>query len=617
MTAQIPSNKTYDGTPLTANFSVSTFYNQVLCGLYLNGVEVGTTNTQISDSRASAGIYNYVFNCSETQNYTYAEVSGVYEIYKATPILNLYIDGEQLNKTITWMNISTITANESNFGDSDVTYCLYRNETQIQCVVGFANITNATQLPSGLYEYIYNASGGQNYTTAEVKLYLTVKKAWNQTDNIWAGKPYMYDLNTTGIPISISVGRFQDTSKITESDGYAYCLLNITAYNNGSAYGVDPTTFTNINVNVTELAPEGWETNIPNYTIPSLIDAESNETYIPIKKYGVITDSLKSISALNSSVIVGEPLFAKFVFIVNNTDTIPYTGVLVNVSDDGIEKAWASLLPVRYVDLNASEVKYLTYIVNKTTVYEVSYIFSRADIDYLHKYTYTAILNVTEDTITKDLPIYYTIPTSRLTEWSSKTSVSVLVDGSDKDVTLQGNTVIIGTQHTNSSLHYGTHTVTVVYYVPVAPSGGGGGVSYIPSTNETVYIANIEPEENVPVLVVLMGDKVNVTILDTNNNTVLTKFVDGAEQIKLIPGNYTIIAEKYGITQKYNVEIKYPTMLEITINKPPHQIGQMPVVGTSNKYFIIAIILGLAITIIYFRDIIIDKVYEIWDRIRS
>ncbi|RLF66849.1 MAG: hypothetical protein DRN30_01385 [Thermoplasmata archaeon] len=702
---QIPSNKTYDGVSSTANFSVSTLYNQVPCKLYLNGAEIGTTNTEISDSRAAAGIYSYVFNCSETQNYTYAEVSGVYEIYKATPtltislpdnktydgqaeianftiqtvnnqlqatlelnnntigtttttisdsrasagvycynfytngnqnytansiqgcyeiykatpVLNLYIDGAQLNKTITWMNTSTITANESNFGDGDVTYCLYRNETQIQCAVGFANITNATQLPSGLYVYTYNASGGQNYTVGEVKLYLTVKKAWNQTDNVWAGKQYMYDLNASGIPITISAVRSQDTSKVTESDGYAYCLLNITAYNNGSAYGVDPTTFTNIKVNVTELKPEGWETNVLNYTIPSLSDAESNKTYVPIKKYGVITDSLKSISALNGSVKVGEPLFVKFVFIVNNTDTIPYTGVLVNVSDEGIEKAWSSLLPVRYVDLNASEVKYLTYIVNKTTVYEVGYMLSRADTGYSRKYTYTATLNVTEDTVTKDLPIYYTIPTSRLTEWSSKTSVSVTVDGSDRDVVLQGNTVIIGTQHTSSSLHYGTHTVTIVYYVPVAAvgGGGGGGVSYIPATNETVYIANIEPEKDVPVLVVLMGDKVNVTILDVNNKTVLTKFVDGAEQVKLLPGNYTIIAEKHGITQKYDVEIKYPTMIEIGINEPQHKIGQIPVVESINKYFITAILIGLAITVIFFRDIIVDKVYEIWDRIRS
>ena len=195
-----------------------------------------------------------------------------------------------------------------------------------------------------------------------------------------------------------------------------------------------------------------------------------------------------------------------------------------------------------------------------------------------------------------------------------------MVDGSSQDVTISGTTVIVGTQHTNSSLHIGTHTVTLIYYVPKAapaPSGGGGGIAYIPSTNETVYIPNLEYKNHITVKVVLSGDDINVSILDENRTEVLREHIDGAEVVELPPGNYTIIAEKHGITQKYDVEIKYPTMIEIGINEPQHKIGQIPVVESINKYFITAILIGLAITVIFFRDIIVDKVYEIWDRIRS
>ncbi len=611
LTEQIPNNKTYDGNISIANFTIQTINNQLYAVLELNNNTIGNTTTTISDSRDSAGIYCYYFYTNGNENYTSNSVQACYEIYKATPILNLYIDGKYENKTITWLNISTITANESNSGDSDVVYCLYRNSTLINCQTGNAKIINATQLQSGTYVFTFNNTAGQNYTASSIKLYLTVKKAWNQTNNIYAGKPYMYDLGVEGIPISIHVNRFQDPNRITESGGYAYNLLNVTIFNNGTYYGVEPTNFTNIHVNVTEIMPDGWSSNIDNYTVSELNSGTSNTTYVPIRKFGVINDSLYSISALNKSVVVGKPLYVNFTFIVNNTDTIPYRNVLVNLSDDGIESAWSSILNASFVDLNANSTKKISSVVNKTTVYEVSYLISRADIDYLRKYTYIATLNVTENTVTKNLSIIYKIPLSRLTEWSYKSSVSVLVDGSNKNVSIVGNAVIIGNEHTNSSLHYGTHTVTLVYYVPITPAGGGGGgVSYIPSTNETVYISNLKPEEKVPVSVVLMGKNINVTIISDNGSVVYNKMLNGVDRIKLIPSNYTIVAERYGIQQRYKVTIKYPTMLEININKPP-MVGQIPGVGI-NKYFFISIIIVISALLIYFKDYVMETVYDVW-----
>ena len=611
LTEQIPNNKTYDGNISIANFTIQTINNQLYAVLELNNNTIGNTTTTISDSRDSAGIYCYYFYTNGNENYTSNSVQACYEIYKATPILNLYIDGKYENKTITWLNISTITANESNSGDSDVVYCLYRNNTLINCQTGNAKIINATQLQSGTYVFTFNNTAGQNYTASSIKLYLTVKKAWNQTNNIYAGKPYMYDLGVEGIPISIHVNRFQDPNRITESGGYAYNLLNVTIFNNGTYYGVEPTNFTNIHVNVTEIMPDGWSSNIDNYTVSELNSGTSNTTYVPIRKFGVINDSLYSISALNKSVVVGKPLYVNFTFIVNNTDTIPYRNVLVNLSDDGIESAWSSILNASFVDLNANSTKKISSVVNKTTVYEVSYLISRADIDYLRKYTYIATLNVTENTVTKNLSIIYKIPLSRLTEWSYKSSVSVLVDGSNKNVSIVGNAVIIGNEHTNSSLHYGTHTVTLVYYVPITPAGGGGGgVSYIPSTNETVYISNLKPEEKVPVSVVLMGKNINVTIISDNGSVVYNKMLNGVDRIKLIPSNYTIVAERYGIQQRYKVTIKYPTMLEININKPP-MVGQIPGVGI-NKYFFISIIIVISALLIYFKDYVMETVYDVW-----
>jgi len=471
------------------------------------------------------------------------------------------------------------------------------------------NIT-ISGIPSGTYNYYWYANDSYGKNAVPYQENLTIKKAWNQTDSIIAGEQYQYDLNVLGIPVTKTEGsRSQDTSKITESDGYAYNVLPISIYNNGSAYGVDPTTFTNI---ITRLSacPSGWTCDFTEYNVSSLTDGQTNTTNITMKKLNVIYDTFSTIEATDSYVTVGQKLNAVQKFIVNNTDTIPYTNVKVDVSEDFIDTWTNDSSLVTYVDIDASSTKIISIPVHAITVEEVSYLFQREDFNDFYRYTYKATLNVTEQNLTKNLPIHYIIPSSRLTDWSIKYDYSVTVDGSSKDLTMDGTTLIIGTNHSSSSLEYGTHVVTITYHVARTPvSGGGGGVAYIPSTNETVYIPNIE--SNYPVPLIISSRGANIEIIDENNNTVYSKYVKGTERITLNPGNYTIKAEQYGRQQYYKIELKYPSIVEINVNKP---LKQYSTVEGSNKYLIYIIILGIVSIIITFRDEITERMREIWER---
>jgi hypothetical protein len=85
-------------------------------------------------------------------------------IDKATPALTLTA---YPSWSIFYPAETSVTGSESNLGDSDLTYNLYRNNVLV------SNPDVAT-LAVGSYVYVYNTSGGQNYTANSVSNTLTV-----------------------------------------------------------------------------------------------------------------------------------------------------------------------------------------------------------------------------------------------------------------------------------------------------------------------------------------------------------------------------------------------------------------------------------------------------------
>ena len=236
--------------------------------LYRNGQLVSGNSETIL---LGVGNYTYVYNTSGCNNYLAGSVTRTLNITKGTPTLNLFINDQANNVTINWTEIPTIKGNESNWVDTDLNYSLWmKNGTSIELLNSTISDTQSTeisytnQLANGTYEFWYNTSGGQNYTQgASTHYFLFVNKKWNQTDSVYAGEQYEYDLNALGMPITKHVYDWQqDTSKQSNlTTQFIYQIINGT--NNGTAYGVEPTNFTNVKVTFT--CPTGFECN---YTSP-------------------------------------------------------------------------------------------------------------------------------------------------------------------------------------------------------------------------------------------------------------------------------------------------------------------------------------------------------------
>jgi hypothetical protein len=134
--------------------------------LYRNGTAMG--NPEIAT--LGAGYYNYTAVNAGNENYTGSSETFFLTVDKITPTLQLLLDGVADNKTVTYGTQSNATASESNSGDSDALYTLYRNDDIV-------SNPDVKTLGANTYTYVYNTSGGANYTSAAISRTLTVNKA--------------------------------------------------------------------------------------------------------------------------------------------------------------------------------------------------------------------------------------------------------------------------------------------------------------------------------------------------------------------------------------------------------------------------------------------------------
>ncbi|MFH1228841.1 MAG: DUF2341 domain-containing protein [Candidatus Aenigmatarchaeota archaeon] len=183
-----------------------------LLTLYRNGTSVasGTSSPQNETSVVlGAAVYNYTCTISVTQNYTAdTSLNNHLTVNKAT--LSLTISS---GTTQTYPYQSTVTGSETNNGDNDVTYQLWRDTTNV------AN-PETNYLGVGSYTYRYNASVGANWTA-----------------------------NSTGVTTGVTITQNSSTSSymnltINGTDGnktYTYpAVSNATGYFSGF-YGNAPT----------------------------------------------------------------------------------------------------------------------------------------------------------------------------------------------------------------------------------------------------------------------------------------------------------------------------------------------------------------------------------------
>ena len=123
----------------------------VLYKLYRDGTEVSSPDTTV----LGAGVHNYIWNSTEGANYsavasldtfalTVNQISPTGTISGTTPIKE--------------ETAGDVEGTESNFGDGDVTYRLYREGVEV-------SNPDTDVLGIGVWNYVYNSTGGTNYTS--------------------------------------------------------------------------------------------------------------------------------------------------------------------------------------------------------------------------------------------------------------------------------------------------------------------------------------------------------------------------------------------------------------------------------------------------------------------
>ncbi|MHA1874044.1 MAG: LamG domain-containing protein [Candidatus Heimdallarchaeaceae archaeon] len=176
--------------PATYSYSATYQFNATICDSKGAGdisavkFEWSGSNTTITDyatinatcreyytskSDLSADTYNYKWYAEDTTNSLYASQSGSYTVNKATPTIS-----GSVTSPITYGTASDYSGSESNSGDSDCSYILHRNGTQIDTG---SSVSDATVLGASTYNYTYYTSGCTNYTSNSDTDILTVNKA--------------------------------------------------------------------------------------------------------------------------------------------------------------------------------------------------------------------------------------------------------------------------------------------------------------------------------------------------------------------------------------------------------------------------------------------------------
>jgi len=175
------SNRTYNYSQAinaTGTSSAGTVF------IYRNEVHIiNGTSPQSEQIILGNGTYAYTINATGNENYSDNATGLMFYaiVNKGTPTsyLNLYIDSNSSNKSITYPSIANITANESLTGDSNCTYTLWRNNGTVDTMlINGSAVYNYTQLGNGTYAFKYNMSGTcSNWTLGNSSTYyLSVSK---------------------------------------------------------------------------------------------------------------------------------------------------------------------------------------------------------------------------------------------------------------------------------------------------------------------------------------------------------------------------------------------------------------------------------------------------------
>lgn len=184
--------------------------------LYRDGNLVDAENGIGVTLAAKPGGYNYVCNITQGTNYNSASTSNNLTVNKGT--LSLSITSPQ---TVTYPTETTVTGTETNVGDDDVVYQLWRDTILITQTSPYTEIIT---LGAGAYTYRFNATGGENWTanSTGVITSIIVNKGSTFVRLFLDGNESSRDYNVNDL------ANFTVTVNVTEKTVYLY--TNITGW---------------------------------------------------------------------------------------------------------------------------------------------------------------------------------------------------------------------------------------------------------------------------------------------------------------------------------------------------------------------------------------------------
>jgi len=249
--------------------------------LDFNSKNYSTTNLTSSVYNATitnlaAGSYNYYWYANDTAGNINSSQSGSYTIDKATPTGSLTNTDAW---TVTYPESVTIGLSESNSGDGDVSYLVYRD-----------NVSKGTgetvTLGVGSYSYHLNTTGGQNYSS--------VASMDAQTLTVNLGTSVLnLTLNGTQGNISLEAGStILLNGTIINGDSSATLRL----YNNGTL----------INQGTTEVSNSTTFNGIGLYNITAIYNQSENYSSSSQTYWINVTNTTVSISISLSSKLVAQ-----------------------------------------------------------------------------------------------------------------------------------------------------------------------------------------------------------------------------------------------------------------------------------------------------------------------
>jgi len=252
--AENPANNTAYSFGQLYEFNVTIINTNGTAGLEFNGVNytLGNLSSNFFNSTIKdlgAGTYSYywwAYGNGSSNNYNTSETRS-YTIKKANPT------GSLLNSagwTITYATFYNITISESNNGDADVTYDIYRDGVKI-------NEGQYYNLSAGTYNFILNTTGGQNWSanSSMDSQTLTINKASssvymflnNVRNNLTIQNGTIIDINATRVSGEGEIIIYQDGNVFNQGSPPLYNSTNFTtapSLHNFTAYYPETTNFT-------------------------------------------------------------------------------------------------------------------------------------------------------------------------------------------------------------------------------------------------------------------------------------------------------------------------------------------------------------------------------------